>query len=191
VQAVQVVTGSVPRAALGMIQGRPPEPGEMCVRDRAAPPVRHRGHHGRDRRLQTPVVVRGHRVERRAHERGLHQAPVRERAVHGGGLQPVDAGQEPEVGRRRLLRLEPAHGAGHRDGIPRIAPEQALPGERRSVQRRGREDGIAGHQDRVAAVSAVRVRYEADIPRAVRRASAISDRTGFTRAVGIADASVT
>ena len=59
-----------------------------------------------DRRPQVEVVRGADHVERRAHERALDDGPLRERAVEVRGLEPGQTRPEPDVRRRRLLRLE-------------------------------------------------------------------------------------
>src|SRR4051794_28663536 len=73
-------------------------------------------------------------ADRAAHQRGLDDAAVLERAGEVGALEPLQARPQPDVHRGRVLRLQ----AGHlleqaRDG-ERLPLQQALPREEGSVE---------------------------------------------------------
>ena len=73
-------------------------------------------------------------MDRRPHHRGLDDAPALEPAGDGVALEPLDPRPEPDVHRRRVLRLEPAHPLEHARQRRAHALEQHLPREERAVQ---------------------------------------------------------
>ena len=76
-----------------------------------------------DARCEGPVVPRGDDVDRRAHERALHRVLALECSCEGVALEPVEHRPEPDVRRRRVLRLEPG------DTLECPAERELRPGE--------------------------------------------------------------
>jgi hypothetical protein len=106
----------------------------------------------RERRCQggpeVEIVVDGHGVERRAHQRRLDDESLRECAVQRRRVEGRQAGPEREVRRSRLLRLEPTERLDRIDRLEGDRFEEVLAGERRPVQAIAREDRVAmaGHR---------------------------------------------
>jgi len=83
---------------------------------------------------ERPVIALGDQVDRRAHQRRLDDRPALERAGQRVTLQALHARPEPEVHRRRVLRLKAGNSLERsRNGQPRPI-EQQLPGQQRAVQ---------------------------------------------------------
>jgi hypothetical protein len=80
-------------------------------------------------------------MERDPHERCLHDRPIGERTIEVVGREAGDARPQRDVRRRRLLRLEAGERLDRRDDRQRCRLDQVLPGERRPVQLRRRDDG--------------------------------------------------
>jgi hypothetical protein len=74
-------------------------------------------------------------VDRRAHERSLHDLAPLERARERISLEAGDARPQPDVHRRRVLRLECPHPLERLRQGELLALEQQLAGEQRPVQR--------------------------------------------------------
>ena len=89
------------------------------------------------------VVLGAHEVERRAHERGLHDAPASDGAHEVIGAEALDARPEPEVRGRRPLRLEPSRPLERLRHRERTTCEQELARERRPVQLAKRQQAHA------------------------------------------------
>ena len=89
------------------------------------------------------VVLRAHEVERRAHERRLHDAPASDGAHEVIGAEALDARPEPEVRRRRPLRLEPSRPLERLRHRERSTCEQELARERRPVELAKRQQAHA------------------------------------------------
>jgi hypothetical protein len=86
--------------------GRRPHLGIRRRAGRHPPPPRApRGAHPIGER---PVVARRDEVDRRAHQRRLHDRPALERAGQDGALEALHPRPEPDVHRGRVLRLDPA-----------------------------------------------------------------------------------
>jgi hypothetical protein len=74
-------------------------------------------------------------VDRRPHEGGLDHAPVLERRGEVPTAEVAQPGPQPDVARRRVLRLEAAH-LLDRLGDRQLHPlEEQLSGEQRAVVR--------------------------------------------------------
>ena len=85
------------------------------------------------------VVIGGHGVEREPHQRALHDPAVRERVVELGRIEALGPVPERQVGRRRLLGLEPADPLDGIDDVDRPAVEEELTIERGPVELLRRE----------------------------------------------------
>ena len=83
---------------------------------------------------ERPVVALRDEVDRRSHERAPDDAPPLERAGERVALQALDTRPEPDIHRRRVLRLEPAHALEHAWQGRAHSLEQQLPREQRPVQ---------------------------------------------------------
>ncbi len=87
-----------------------------------------------DRDRQRPVVGARHQVDRAAHERPLDDLAILKRFSDRVPLEVLDARPEPDVHRRRVLRLQAAHRVerlGNRDRPPL---EKALASEQGTVE---------------------------------------------------------
>ena len=93
---------------------------------------------------ERPVVLARDQVDRAAHQRALDDAALLERAGEVGALEPLQARPQPDVHRRRVLRLQPGHPLEQpRDGIGG-ALEQALAGQEGAVEGRVASGGLRG-----------------------------------------------
>src|SRR5262249_14294404 len=102
---------------------------------------------------ERPVIRLRDEVDRGPHERPLHHPALLEGTVEVGALEALDPRPEPDVHRRRVLRLKGAHPLEHpRDREPDTV-EQELSSEEPSVQAAGRERAL-GHAQTLPAARA-------------------------------------
>ena len=97
----------------------------------------------RGRRSRRPIVGGGDEVDGAAHQRRLDHLARLERARERVALEAGDPRPQPEVHRRRVLRLQPAHPLEHARGRQAGALQQPLAGEQRSIERAGGEDALS------------------------------------------------
>ena len=90
------------------------------------------------------VVARGDEMQRPAHHGRLHHLAAQDRALERIAREARHARPEPDVRRRRPLRLHPGEPLDRWQHADALALEQQLPRERRAVQLPQRQDSF-GH----------------------------------------------
>ena len=134
--ADQLLDLAAPQRAPGEPRAQPARRGAHVARAEAVavglqPPVAARALDGE---RQRPVVARGDEVDRRAHQRPLHDAAALQRARQRVALEALQPRPQPDVHRRRVLRLQAAHALERPRDRERRALEQHLAGEQRAVE---------------------------------------------------------
>ena len=90
--------------------------------------------HRQRRRQEVTVVVPGHDVQRRSHQRRLDDPPLPERAVERCRVERGESRPEREIRRRRLLGLQAADSLDGRSRTDPRALEEKLPGEGGAIE---------------------------------------------------------
>jgi hypothetical protein len=106
------------------------------------------------RQRERPVVARGDRVDRHAHERRLDDRAPLERARQRTALELRHPRPQPDVHRRRVLRLQAADSGDRLRDWGGRGLEQPLAREHRAVELARAEDAL-DHRDRRGAARSI------------------------------------